>query len=632
MATQLTQNMKEMDPSTLPVRHLHKPSPLEVRQITNQLAQDTKSTLQNKAEPFLALMRKYRFTFNPNEQPVEEPPIVSTFRSSHNQLKSKWVDLLVLFYNPKNHVLIFDDMPKPQVDLWREVLRNHYVICDDVNKIMGTNCFKKDRWGCAYSHLTEPLCYYFTETRHQAEGDPGGYYRDWDTFIHSKISHQQELLKKFFPDLTTIDGRDSLPEESDFKRYNNEYIVFSKLPVLAMLYESDQLPHNLNKQTAAVVKRAQKALLLPDFFDYYPGSAQAPLSTSLLVNYYIFFREYTRQETLPDNPEQLIKHIFDKMFLANPCNAFTLSVLLPYLTGIKKSKLETYNYSHVIKALVDLLRKHYNKNWLSIDQLIMKLRMSDTSNEEHFLLVSPYYIDDMDLRNGFIKDKNPDCYIHPGNLVRQLSEPFVKAVLCVLATFGIAELAYREPQDGDTSPYDGLQYVHLTELGKYALGLTDNYEPQVANDNSSAFELDDRRLLIKVLHDSPFQQILADYADCITPTLYSVSYESFLRNCSTRFEVERKVKMFGQYIGEKQPQLWKDFLKDVAKRCNPFTMPKDHYILLTLPKDNIELQRLVLGNPSIRRYVLKVEGYKLLVKQNDLDNLSKAMKKFGYLI
>ncbi|HBN46148.1 MAG TPA: hypothetical protein DD401_00445 [Prevotella sp.] len=61
-------------------------------------------------------------------------------------------------------------------------------------------------------------------------------------------------------------------------------------------------------------------------------------------------------------------------------------------------------------------------------------------------------------------------------------------------------------------------------------------------------------------------------------------------------------------------------------------MPKDHYILLTLPKDNIELQRLVLGNPSIRRYVLKVEGYKLLVKQNDLDNLSKAMKKFGYLI
>lgn len=239
----------------------------------------------------------------------------------------------------------------------------------------------------------------------------------------------------------------------------------------------------------------------------------------------------------------------------------------------------------------------------------------------------------MDLRNGFIEDGEVFCYIHPGNIVRQLSEPFVKALLFCFSTLGMVELAYREPQAGDTSPYDGLQYVRLTELGKYVLEITDHYEPQFTNDEDPAFKLDEQRLLIKVLrNDSPFVQLLANFAACITPSLYSVSYESFLRDCSTYHDVEQKVKMFKQYICKNQPQVWKQFMADVTKRCNPFGVPKDNYVLLTLSPDDTDLQRLVLTVPSIRRYVLKAESYMLLVKEDDLDKLSAAMKKLGYLV
>lgn len=632
MEKQLTLNLKALELHDRPVRYLHKPNLKETRLIASQLEQETKNTLQRKAEPFLALIRKYRFTFNEKGDPVEEPSIISMFRSSQNQLKSKWVDLLALFYNPQNYSLIFDELSKPQVDLWHEVLRHHYVISSDVNKIMGGNCFKRNYW--SYNdHLIEPLCFYFSETRHKANVDKSGHYRDWDYFIYDKLSYRQELLKKFFPKLATISGNDSLPTDSNLKCYNNENIVFAKLPTLAMLYDSDQLPHVMNKQTASVVKKAQKALSLPDFFSTYPDSPQAPLSTSLLVNYYIFFRIYIKQEKLPTEPELLIKRIFNETFQTNSYNDFTLSVLLPYIKGIKKNKLETYNYRYVINALLTLLHKHHKKNWLSVDQLIMGLRTSSEQNEEYFLLVSPYYIDDMDLRNGFIEDKKQNRYIHLGNLVCQLSEPFVKAVLFALSTLGIVEVAYRDPQDGDTSPYDGLQYVRLTSLGKYALGITDSYEPLFTNDDTPSFELDDQRLLIKILRkDSPFVQLLADFADGITPSLYSASYESFLRGCTTRFDVDRKVKMFSQYICKKQPQVWKQFLTDVLDRCNPFSIPKDEYLILTIPKDNTELQRLVLTSPAIRRYVTKAEGYLLLVKKSDWGKLTTAMKKQGYLI
>lgn len=625
--------MTEQEISSLPVRRLHEPTQKETRLAVTRLENDTKNTLQRKATPFLALMRKYRFTFNAEGEPVEEPPIISTFRSSMIQVKEKWMDLLTLFYNSHNYAIILDDLTKPQAELWREVLRNHYVISSDVNKIMGTQCFREHAWGYGDPHLADPLNFYFAEARHMANTSKGRYYRDWDTFIYNGLSFQQELLKRFFPDLATISGCDNLPDDSDLKRYNIENIVLAKWPTLTMLYESEQLPHILNKQTASVVKKTQKALALPDFFNTYPESTQAPLSTSLLVNYYIFFRGYTRQKELPSEPELLIKCIFNETFLTNTYNDFTLSVLLPYLKGIKKSKLESYNYRYVINTLVTLLRDNHKKNWLSVDQLIMALRISSEQGEEHFMLISPYHIDDMDLRNGFIEDKGQNCYIHPGNLVRQLSEPFAKAVLFTLSTLGIVELAYHEPQAGDTSPYDGLQYVRLTELGKYALGVTDSYEPQSAHDDSPAFELDDKRLLIKVLHDdSPFKQLLGDFADGISPTLYSVSYKSFLRDCSTRFDVERKVKMFGQYICKKQPQVWKQFMDDVMKRCNPFGVPKDDYVILSIPKYNTDLQRLVLTNPTIRNYVLKAENFMLLVKKDDMNKLTAALKKFGYLV
>lgn len=633
MPKQLTLDMKGMETDKLPLRLLHKPTRDEQKRLTSELNRKTKACLQQCATPILSLMNKYRFTFDKSGATTEEPPIICKFRKSKMRVKEDWTHLVALFYDSHNCSIILKDLPKPMLDLWREVLHNHYVIKDDVEKIMGTQCFERSRWDYGYSHLNDQLSLFFSEAYHHAEPDESDYYRIVATYIYADSLPQAELFKTLFPDLASITKHDQLPDASKLKRYCDENIVFAKLPILASLYDSEQLPHTMSKQPVSVVKKAQKALALPDFFSTYPDSKQAPLSTSLLVNYYIFFREHMRRKKMPSEPEQLLKCFFEETFQTNPYNYFTLGVLLPYVKGIKKSKLESSNYRYVISHITSLLRDYNDKNWLSVDSLIMNLRTMDSQAEDHFMLISEYYIDDMNLRNGFIENKGESRYIHPGNMVHQLSEPFVKAVLFALSTLGIVETAYREPQAGDTSPYDGLQYVRVTNLGKYAMGLTDHYMPPCVDDQSPAFELDDQRLFIRVLNEkSPFVQLLSDYADSITPSLYSVSYESFLRNCSTRFDVERKVKMFCQYISASQPQIWQRFFTDVQKRCNPFGIPNDNYTLLTIPRDNVDLQRLVLSEPSVRRYVLKAENYMLLVKTSDMDNLTKAMKKLGYLM
>ncbi len=632
MTKQLTQNTKELEQTGLPVRLLHRPTLPEKSSVANKLEFATKDVLQSKAMPFLALLRKYRFTFDKSDTPIEEPEIISKFRSSRNQPKGEWLKLLTLFYAPANYAIIFEGMAKNEMTLWREVLRNRFVADSDVEKIMGCECFKNYHWGNRHV-LTAPLGFFFGETYHKADADKEGQYRNMDTFIYADSIFTKELLQKFFPEQATLRGYDTLPSAANLKCYNGENTILIKLPVLASLYESNQLPHIMGKQTASVAKKAQKALMLPDFFNTNSDSKQAPLSTFLLINYYIFFRAYMGRKKMPSEPAELIKRLLEETFLQNPYNDYTLSVLLPYLKGIKKSKLEPNNYIYVVCVLLNLLRDHHDKNWLAIDQLIMGVRTSHDHADNYFELISPYFIDDMDLRNEFTEDKGESHYIHLGNIVRQLSEPFAKAVFFALSAFGIVEVAYRDPQAGDTSPYDGLQYVRLTELGKFAFGLTESYEPQLSQDQSPVFELDDQRLIIKVVNEtSPLVTLLPDYAERITPTLYSVSYRSFLSNCSQRADVEQKVKMFRRYIGRKQSSVWKQFMADVVKHCNPFGIPEDKYIILTIPHDDTELQRLVLSNPSVRRYVLKAENYMLLVKESDKAKLANAMRKLGYVL
>lgn len=609
-----------------PIRLLHEPSSTELQVMKEMLSHDTKDNLQKVATPFLDLMKKYRFRYACKNGTYLTPQPIALFEKSKTQPKDAWVQLLALFYTEKNYTIIFDDMPKCEIDLWREVLRNHFLIDDDVNKIMGKKCFNNQYWYARAAKLKEPLNYFFYVTNQKGDLDEDEIFRDWKNFVYIGYSRTQMLLKEFFPDLVNIKGFETLPEDAKLKTYNGENLVFAKLPVLASLYDSGMMSKGFTKLTATMVKKAQKVLSLPDFFQTYPAPKQPPLSTALMANFYLFFRAGRGRKKIPTSPEELVKEIINDTYAFND---YTMPVCLPYIKGIKKSLIYSSSFDFVMMVALSLVKTHYQKGWLPLDSLIMKIRTFDQTSDERFLLIDPLYVSQMDMRNGFANDG----YIHLGNLVKQISEPFVKSLMFMLSTFGIVEIAYREPTDDDTSYYDGLQYVRLTELGKYVFDITKSYVPQVAEDNEPAFSLDDQRLLIKVLkQDSPFMPLLADFAENITPSLLRVSYESFLHGCNSRRDVEQKINMFKQYICKKLPAVWKQFFDEVVARSNPFLAPDAQYTLMRLPPNNRELQHLILTEPSIRKYVLKGENYMLIVKVDEMKQLTNALRKFGYLV
>lgn len=612
-----------------PIRTLYKPSDPELNEIEERLGQYTKAYLQKIAGHFLDLMKKFRFRYQYADGTLKEFEAIEKFENSKVHTKIEWQQVLAIFFHERNYTIVFENMSKAEKDLCREVLRKHFLPREEVNKIMGKECFEGDKldlyWFSIAESLKKPLDRYYATT--------SGYYALYSikphnvtTYIYIDTLRQNILLKAIFSDLINIKKLDSLPEGNGLKHYCNENTIFEKLPLLDSLYNTGLLPNSISKLTATVVKKAQKMLAFPDFFDTYPEKKQASLSASLMLNFYTFFRANYGQNKIQKKAESVIRSIFDKGFCYN---VFTLPVLLPYLRGIKKSRLIPDNFIYVINVIKSVLKIHYDKNWLPINSLIMNIRTYAFSAEEKFLLIDPYDIDDMYISNSY----DSDTCIEYSNIIEQLSEPFVKAMLFVLATFGIVEIAYREPQKGDKSYYDGLQYVRLTELGKYVLGIRKDYTPNVTNDKGPAFELDDQRLLIKVADSkSPFIPMLKEFAVLVTPSLYRVDYDIFLTGCNKREDVKRKIDLFEQYICQKLPIIWKQFFDDILSRCAPFSSPLDEYILLCLPADNTALARLILTEPSLRRYVHKVEGYMLLVKSSEIKKFSDAMKRFGYLI
>lgn len=624
MAKQLSLNLESKENEN--IKLLHKSDENERRKIFDMLQYQTVDRLQSLAAPFLRLIKKYRFRYTDEEGTLVEPEIITLFRKSKSQPKKLWINLLVLFFDEHNYPIIFDDMPKCEIELWREVLRNHFLEKEEVDKVMGTDCFTDSRWSFGHADLKKPLNQFFHDTRIDGQLGEFGRYRERTTVISVIYPRVTMLLKEFFPDLFEFKEIQTLPLDVNLKTYSGESLVFTKLPVLSSLYDNGMMSKELTKLTGGAVKKMQKVLSLPDFFQTYPDSKQPQLSTALMTNFYLFYRVSKGRAKQPSSPEKLLKEIIEGKCKVND---YTLPVCLPYIKGIKKNLISTYNIDYIIESALSIFKTYHAKGWLPVDSLMMNIRTLNSDTDSRIALFSSSDLDRMGARNGYADDR----YIHLGNMVRQLFEPFVKSLMFMLSTFGIVEIAYREPAEGDTSYFDGLQYVRLTELGKYVLGITQNYTAQATVDNEPSFELDSQRLIIKVLRqDSPFVSLLSDFADHIAPTLYRVTYDSFLTSCFSRNDVERKVAMFRQYICAEPPAVWIQFFESVIARCNPFLPVNDKFKILRLPSDDHDLQRLVLTEPSVMKYVLKADNYMLLIKESDMKQFSNALRKFGYLL
>ena len=215
----------------------------------------------------------------------------------------------------------------------------------------------------------------------------------------------------------------------------------------------------------------------------------------------------------------------------------------------------------------------------------------------------------------------------------------------LMASIGVAEIAINEGASDatalefagrlarpDLSPFDSLEYVRLTPLGRYVLGVTDDYEAP-EQEHIAYFQLDPDRLIIRSLVEpNPYAQLLKDTSISISKNRFETSALSFLANCHTKADVEGKIKIFRQFISDELPPLWQQFFKALLQHCHPLKEDKTSYKRYTLDPENRDLIQLVTTDPVLRQLVIRAEGYRIMVKNDDLKKFETQLKKHGYLL
>ena len=559
------------------------------------------------------------------------------------------------------------DSMKPQLrDLWHEVLLYGYVSHDRAKQILNikSNLFESKYSYYYYnSSITwnkREYGWFITKHLHSRKNLDYGY-STFEDYITVSNNIRGIFFPLFFPELKQSDfGQHTLPE-GEWRTVDLETESYSAFTLFSGLFKQGELPMKKKGITNADMKRADKKLalteLFPDDKNEYRQYLRAYNYMGVLGLNEHLKSAYKAKKILsyPDTLLDLFKN-FEKL------DNYLPQLLYPHIKGLRQNQTQWGHHDRLCRHLMEWLKEHPD-SWVALSDVYLKIVElgSDGNNGIYTALV---YSPSEEQSNADINNLYTLKGISADDYAREFGITGLQAFASILTSLGMAEVAIKNPthdsscgEDGGShsqaqkqahelytplppeggagggaSPFDGIGYLRLTALGRYALGVTANYEtPKI--EQEAYFELDPERLIIRSLQDpNPYEQLLRDTAQPISRGRFQTSALSFLTNCHDRNDVEGKINIFKQFIANELPPLWEQFFQQLLQHCHPLTEDKTSYRHYTLKPDNTDLINLLTTDPTLRQIVIRGEGYRILVKNEDLRKFETQLKKHGYLL
>lgn len=539
--------------------------------------------------------------------------------------KSELLDFASLFFTRSNFHLYLEALPDNVRALWIAAADKIFLSENEANKLLGEECIDPHSWG---TQVCETLGENIFEITESESYDYGTNDTNYLTFTYSWL---RELTYWCSHDTLEECQTANLPDKLTV--FNAEADLFQEIPILNSLREGGVTLGKAHFFTA----KLRKSLDNVNINDFNLGEKSTKYYEETLRHYYLITTylltcENTHKSVINSaSPLQLIlqcvKYVFD--------NASNFSKLfLPHISGIKRDYDLTHNAHELMRSLQQSLLTLNSSMWISIEQLLYLTRCYFKHQARFSILIhepTSYY------NIGFkLRDKNADEPITYDEIITCVTHQSIKSVLLALASWGIIEIAYDPTTTANGLSYltDALRYVRLTNLGKYVFGKAKFYQlPTTMVNTCKDFELNADRLLIKVLNpNSKGSFALEKIATPITSQLYRTDFSVFLKECNTKDDIKKKIDLFKKYIANEPPQIWADFFNAMLERTNALKKVKTNYITRSIDAKDKELQDIIMHDPNIKQYILRAEGYVVLIEQAHLNDVNNILKTYGYTI
>ena len=554
----------------------------------------TKQELQKYAEALIPWLSQYpaikRATRNGRVLAATEVDAMLKSNASKSTIAQ---GLSLILGSRHNLQLYIDAMSTELRELWRTLLFNIFLTHTEAKHILKTsdNLFKEQRsyyYGNDTAWNKREYGFFTTANFRSPEKTKYGY-REYESFIALNKGIRDMFMPLFFSEASDSDsGLNELPA-GEWRTVNFEAESMTHYQLLEGLLAQDALPMRKKGIGITDMKRVQKKIALAEFF---PGDEN----------------EY-RQNLRAFGYMQLLA-LNDYYF-------------------VKKKDNKIIPYEQVVRTLID--------NFAKLDYFVagilypLKICYLDSQENTSRYVALVFYPNDEQYTTEMINQYS-NRIIAANSYAMQFGYTGLQMFAFQLASIGLAEVALNEQPLANLSPCSALEYVRLTPLGRYALGVTNDYEaPEL--EHVAYFELDPDRLIIRSLVDpNPYAQLLKDSSTPISRNRFETSALSFLANCHKREDVEQKISIFRRFIANELPPLWEQFFQQLLQHCHPLKEDRTGYKRYILSADNRDLIQLVTTDPVLRQIVVRAEGYRIMVKNDDLKKFETQLKKHGYLL
>lgn len=486
-------------------------------------------------------------------------------------------------------------------------------------------------YGWYYSILPEILFYPVTITDIWEFYSPENRNRSKHASFSLNATIRQTLTDLFFgKDFRRPHISQHLPKEQHLKIENFEQGIPTELLVLEGVALNGSMLSDNGSISAAAVKKVKKQTNINSFAEI-PGQWILDRVEMLCLTYFTFLAKKPTQTGI--DIRQLANFAIDempKMIVGPMFNTF-----IPDMQGFTRNWTIMSYVPSVVRTVHGLLMEA-KKGWMSLDNFSTQLLCSDFEGPGNYIYLNLFKKSEREKAKLIRRpDKepagDPKQPIMPINWFEEVGLKFAVHWVKYLCALGVVEIAMADdPKEIQNDPMEGMRYVRLTALGRYAFHIDSDYTPKAAEKNSDV-EFDAKNCIITVDAKSPFQMFLANVAKKISQTRFSISANTLIAGCKNKAELEQRINKLNTIIDpNKQPAMQK--IIEEAMKHTDCAVREGGYSLIRLRSDLPGLRDAILTNKELRELTILAGPTLALVKTHKMERFFELCAAYGYLM
>jgi len=180
------------------------------------------------------------------------------------------------------------------------------------------------------------------------------------------------------------------------------------------------------------------------------------------------------------------------------------------------------------------------------------------------------------------------------------------------------------------SRYDGLQAIRLTTLGRYALGLTDTYQPPATGKDTQGLKLFPNLDVVATGTLSTGDQLLLSaYAEHTADRVWTISTAGLLTAINTGGDPKDFAAFLAQHTDHELPDALGTLISDVTRRSAQLT---DRGHARVIECTDLALAALITQDRALRLLCHPIGERHLAVPLDQELKFRTTLLKFGYAL